>query len=368
MRLRNVKEWKMDTFTDISAQRPPIRIGIAGVGRSVLMNHLAAIRELPGLYTVTAVCDLIKERRDRVEKFYPELRPYRRYEDMLDDPEIDLVFIALPTVYHAKAALAALAKNKWTVVESPMAISHDQAMMLRAASIKARGKLYPCLPGFFAPEFRLARMAISDPRLGDVYEAFVRRQDYVRRDDWQSIKRCGGGAVWYEGPDAVQQAVALLGSPPGQLWSELKRIASLGDAEDTAHIVLKSRGDMTVYIDIGGGRLDRTLPAFEVRGSRGVFSVMPGATEGTIRAIDAGFKFSRRRSSVRTPPLADLHEELPVREWTLPLPDSEGAAVGFWKALHESVSKALPFAVSLDEAVESIRYLQVVRQASPFAK
>ena len=74
----------MDIFTDISAQRPPIRIGIAGAGRSVLMNHLEAICSLPGLYTVTAVCDLIKDRRDRVEKFYPELRPYRRYEDMLD--------------------------------------------------------------------------------------------------------------------------------------------------------------------------------------------------------------------------------------------------------------------------------------------
>ena len=358
----------MDVTTDISAERPPVRIGIAGAGRSVLFNHLQAINSLPGRFTVTAVCYLVKDRRERVEQLYPDVRPYRRYEDMLDDPEIDLVFIALPTVYHVKAALAALAKNKWTVLESPMAISHDQAMMLRAASIKARGKLYPCLPGFFAPEFRLTRQALTDSRLGDVYEAVVRRHDYVRRDDWQSIKRCGGGAVWYEGPDAVQQAVAMLDSPPGQLWSELKRIASLGDAEDTAHIVVKSRGEMTVYIDIGGGRLDLPLPAFEVHGSRGVFSVMPGAKEGVVRAIDPEFKFARRRSSVRTPPLADLHENLPIQEWKVSLPDDDSAFVGFWKAVHESVCKAQPFPVLLDEAVETIRYLQVVKQSSPFAK
>lgn len=358
----------MEINTDISARRPPVRIGIAGVGRSVLMNHLEAIHALPELYTVTAVCDLVKDRRDRVERLYPELKPYRRYEDMLDDPEIDLVFIALPTTFHVKAALAALAKNKWTVLESPIALSHEHAMVLRAASIKARGKLYPCLPGYFSPEFRLARMAAADERLGDVYEAVVRRQDYVRRDDWQSIKRCGGGAAWYDGPETVQQAVTLLGSQPGQLWSELKRIAALGDAEDTAHIALKGRGEMTVYIDIGGGRLDMPLPAFEVRGSRGVFSVMPGASTGTIRGIDPGYKFPRRRSSVRTPPLADLHEKIPVKEWTLTLPDGESAAMGYWKALHESVSRAIPFAVPLDDAVETIRYLQVVKQSSPFAK
>jgi len=353
---------------DISAGRPPLRIGIAGVGRSALFTHIEALHALPELYSVTAVCDLVKERRDRVEQLYPELRPYRRYEDMLDDPEIDVVFIAFPTIEHVKAALAALAKNKWVVVESPMALSHDQALMLRAASVKAHGKLYPCLPGFFAPDFRLARQALTDPRLGDIYEAVVRRQDYVRRDDWQSIKRCGGGAAWYEGPDAVQQAVALLDSPPAQLWSELKRIASLGDAEDTAHIVLKGRGEMTVYIDIAGGRLDVPKPSFEVYGSRGVFTVMPGAAQGIVRAVDPEFKFARRRSSVRTPPLADLHENIPVREWTVSLPDSESAAVGYWKALYGSVRTALPFPVSIDEAVETIRYLQVVKRASPFAK
>ena len=354
----------MDSITE----RPPVRVGIIGIGRTVLLNHLKAIQALTELYTVTAVCDLIKERRDRVERLYPNLHPYRRYEDMLDDPDIDLVFIALPTVHHVKVALASLAKRKWTVLESPLALSHEQALVLRAASLKVHGRLFPCLPGYFAPDFRLARMALGDSRLGDVYEAIIRRQDYVRRDDWQSVKRCGGGAVWYDGPNAVQQAVTLLGAPPGKLWSELKRVVSLGDAEDTAHIVIKGRNEMTVSVDICGARLARPRPSFEIYGSRGMFMVMPGASEGIIRAIDPAFKFKRRRSSVRTPPLVDLHEEFPVQEYPIRLPDTEDAAVGYWRALYESVRKAMPFPVPLDDAVETIRYLQLARQTSPFAK
>ena len=125
---------------------------------------------------------------------------------------------------------------------------------------------------------------------------------------------------------------------------------------------------MTVYVDVGGGRLDLPKPAFEIYGSRGAFSVMPGMTSGTIRAIDPEFKFARRRSSVRTPPGADLHETIPVKECAVTLPDAETAAVGYWKALYDSVRKALPFPVTLDEAVEVIRYLQVVKQTSPFVK
>ena len=358
----------METAADISSSRPPVRVGIVGAGRSVLLTHLAAFRALPKHYAVTAVCDLEKERRDQVAQFYPAVRPYRRIEDMLDDPEMDLVFIALPSRDHVACALSSLARGKWTVLESPIALSHEEATVLKAAAMKARGKLLPCLPGMFAPEFLLTRQVLSDARLGNVYEAVVRRQDYVRRDDWQSVMRCGGGAAWYEGPETVQQAVTLLGGVPVQLWGELKRVVSLGDAEDTLHMVLKGRGNMSVYIDVGGGRLDAQLPAFEVRGDRGVFSVMPGAREGKIRAIDPDFKFARRRCSVRTPPVADLHEEIPVKTYAVSWEGTDSAAVGFWRALHDSVCRAAPFVVPLEDAVETIRYLQVVKQASPFAK
>lgn len=358
----------METAADISSHRPPVRVGIVGAGRSVLLTHLSAFQALPELYTVSAVCDLEKERRDRVAQVYPAVRPYRRVEDMLDDPEMDLVFIALPSSEHVACALSSLARGKWTVLESPIALSHEQATLLKAASLKARGKLFPCLPGLFAPEFLLARQMLSDSRLGTIYEAVVRRQDYVRRDDWQSLKRCGGGATWYEGPEVVQQAVMLLGGAPVQLWGELKRVVSLGDAEDTLHLVLKGRGNMSVYIDVGGGRMDARLPAFEVRGDRGAFSVMPGALEGRIRAIDPDFKFARRRCSVRTPPVADMHEEIPVKDYAVSWAGTDSAAVGFWRALHDSVCRAAPFVVSLEDAVETVRYLQVVKQSSPFAK
>ena len=353
----------------IVPQRPPVRVGIVGLGRAALFQHFPALRALPELFQVVAVCDLMRERRDIVERDLPDVRTYRQVEDMLDDPEIDLVDVALPTSEHVSCALSSLRRGRWTLVEAPLATSHDDAKLLQAASVKARGKLFAYTPGLFAPDFRLAQTVLDDPRLGEVFEIRVRRQDFIRRDDWQSVKRCLGGCAWYEGQDALLQALALMRSQPAQLWSELKRLASLGDAEDFAHVVIKSRGDVTADIEINGGQLPPREPSFVIRGTRGSFSVAPGASDGVLRVVDPDFRFTRRRSSVRTPPLADMHEEIPVVDLPVALPaDAETGAQAFWKALYATVRTAAPFPVQLDDVAETVRYLQLVRQASPFAK
>ena len=123
---------------DLPPTRAPVRVGILGLGRAALGTHVPALAAMRELYTVVAVCDLIKERRVQVARLYPEVRPYRRCEDMLDDPEIDLVLVALPSGEHVPAALGALARGKWTVLESPIALTHDQALVLKAAAVKAR--------------------------------------------------------------------------------------------------------------------------------------------------------------------------------------------------------------------------------------
>ena len=362
----------MDTGTDSQngIHRPPLRIALVGLGRAALFNHLPALKQLPELYQITAVCDLLRERRAVVEKDYPKVHTYRRVEDMLDDPDIDLVDIALPTVDHQSSALESLNRGKYTVVETPLALTHDAATILKAASAKARGRLFAYTPGLFAPDFRLAQAALDNPSLGEIYEVRVRRQDYLRRDDWQSVKRCGGGATWYAGLEAVLQAVALMRAQPTQLWSELKRIAALGDAEDFAHIVLKSRSSVTADIEINGGHLAHLDPSFAVRGSRGTFTVAPNAEEGVYHVIDPNFRFPRRRSSVRTPPLDDMHEDLKIVDMpaTLPATAEKSGPVAFWRALYATIRTAEPFPISLDDVVEAIRYLQLVKQASPFAK
>ncbi|MBR1871483.1 MAG: Gfo/Idh/MocA family oxidoreductase [Kiritimatiellae bacterium] len=360
----------MATSADLAGARGPVRLGILGAGRAVRGYHIPAIQALPELFAITAVCDVLKDRRDTLGGIYPDAQLYRRERDIFDDPNVDVVLVATPSSNHEEHIRAALAQNKWVVAESPVAMSYEGAQLLKAAAQRARGRLLPVVRGLFEPEFLLAKRVRGDKRLGEIYSVAVRRSDYLRRDDWQSVQRCGGGAAWYAAPDALAQTIALIGAPPVNLWSDLKRIAATGDAEDFVQMRLKTRDGLTGGIDINGGRIPPFPPQIEIAGAKGEFFAEAGATEGTLRIIDPKTNFPRRRASVRTPDLGDRHEKFEVLDVPVALDAEDMEDVGaqaFWKAVYMTVARAAEFPVSLDDTVEIIRYLQIAKKSSPFA-
>ena len=357
-------------MTSFKYQRPPLRVGLMGLGRTMFAEHYPIFREHSGLFRVVAACDTVKARRDLVEQDYPNCHMFRRFSEMLDTEELDLVVIATCTNDHVKHAIMSLRRGRWTLLETPMALTTDEAQILRGQALKSKNRLVVIQRGVFEPDFLLARQMMTDPRLGTIYQIRVRREDYVRRDDWQCVKRLGGGAAYYAMPDLIVQALRLLPTPPVQMWSELKRLASLGDAEDYARVCLKTRDMISADVEFNGGCLPSERgPSFEIRGSRGVFKVLPGATEGTLTMISPKFAFPRRRSSVRTPEFRDLHEEFPVQTVGVTLP--RGSLYGraaFWRHVYDAVRTAAPLPFLLDESIEAVKFAHLMKKTSPFGR
>ena len=350
--------------------RPPVRVALMGLGRSMFTDHYPVFKAHPALFNVVAACDLLKERRDIIAKDFPDCRMFRRFTDMLDERDIDVVDIATCSVDHVKHALMSLERGFWTLLETPIALTVDDAQVLRGAAQKAKNRLLALQRGLFSPDFLLARKEMSDTRLGDIYEVRVRREDFIRRDDWQAVKRLGGGAAYYAMTDLILQTLKLLPLPPIQMWSELRRVASLGDAEDCAHVNLKTRGIISADIEFNGGVLPEDRgPSFVIRGTRGTFKVQPGASEGTLTVIDPDFSFPRRRSSVRTPELVDMHENVPVKTFRVEL--EKGTLHGpsaFWKHLYDTVRTAAPFPLALEDSLEAVKFAHLMKKTSPFGK
>ena len=354
----------------IEYQRPPIRVALMGLGRAMFSTHYPIFKAHPALFKIVCACDLVKERRDMVAKDFPDCRMFRQFADMLDERDIDIVDIATCSADHVDHALMSLEKGFWTLLESPMALTLDDAQRLRGAAAKAKNHLLVLQRGMFAPDFLLARQMVNDPRLGEIHQIRIRKEDYIRRDDWQTVKRLGGGASYYQMTDLVMQALKLLPTPPIQMWSELKRIASLGDAEDYAHINLKTRTQISADIEFNGGVLEADrAPSFVIRAERGTFRVKQGATTGTLRVIDPDFKFPRRRSSVRVPEIVDMHETFPVKEFEVSLP--KGTLYGpsaFWRHVYDTVRTAAPFPLQLEDSIEAVKFAHLMKKTSPFGK
>ncbi|MGF1451767.1 MAG: Gfo/Idh/MocA family protein [Opitutales bacterium] len=83
-----------------------LHVGIVGLGRVAVHEHLPAIRRAGG--EVTAVADLVPEVSARVAKEHRVARAYESHEALVADPEVDVVAIRTQAEAHKTIALDAL--------------------------------------------------------------------------------------------------------------------------------------------------------------------------------------------------------------------------------------------------------------------
>src|SRR5262245_48033100 len=141
-----------------------VRIGIVGLGFMGMIHYLAA-RKLKDA-RVTAVCSrdpkkLAGDWRGIRGNFGPpgeqmdlsKVKKYRDLNDLLADPDVDLIDVCNPTHLHAPTAVAALRAGKHVLVEKAIALEPKDADLMVRTAAKA-GKLLMVahvLP--FFPEF-----------------------------------------------------------------------------------------------------------------------------------------------------------------------------------------------------------------------
>src|SRR5262249_49841241 len=107
-----------------------VRLGVIGCGPITLNAHADAIVKASHIQ-LAAVAD-----RDEVllagmmERLRP-VRTYREGEELLNDPRIDLVLIAVHDRFHVPLVKKALAAGKHVLVEKPLGVSVEECEQLR---------------------------------------------------------------------------------------------------------------------------------------------------------------------------------------------------------------------------------------------
>jgi predicted dehydrogenase len=207
-----------------------IRIGIVGVGFMGMIHYLAA-RKASGAQ-VTALCSrdakkLAGDWRGVRGNFGPPgeqmdlgaVKRYPRFEDMLADPDIDLIDVCSPTHLHADMALASLKAGKHVLVEKAIALDPEQAdaMLRTAADAKRLLMVAHVLP--FVPEFAFAATAVRAGKYGKLLGAHFKR--VISRPDWSAdigdAAKTGGPAVDLHIHDT--HFIGLIAGVPAQVFS-----------------------------------------------------------------------------------------------------------------------------------------------------
>ncbi len=185
-----------------------VRIGIVGIGFMGMIHYLAA-QKLKGA-RVTALCSrdpkkLAGDWRSIRGNFGPpgqmmdlsRINKYADLDQLLADPDVDLIDVCNPTHLHAPTALAALRAGKHVLVEKAVALTPKEAdAMLRAAQEAGKLLMVAHVLPFF-PEFAFAADAIRGGAYGRLLGAHFKR--VISRPDWSAdigdARKTGGPAI-----------------------------------------------------------------------------------------------------------------------------------------------------------------------------
>lgn len=146
----------------------PVRIGHIGIGTrgGTLMRYTGSIDACK----VVAVCDVYQPHvRKAVElSNNPEVKTYAKYQDLLNDPQVEAVVIASPDHWHEKMLLDAIDAGKDVYCEKGWTVSVASAKRMRDA-IKQSGAIMQLgHQGRQLPSADVARQMILDGALGEV--------------------------------------------------------------------------------------------------------------------------------------------------------------------------------------------------------
>lgn len=233
--------------TGTLAGRQPLRVGIAGLGRSGWNIHAKTIGGMPDAFTVHAVADPSTARRREAERDLDAVA-YADFEGLIRDPLVDVVVVASPNRMHANQACDAMLAGKHVVCEKPMALCVRDADRMIDVSEQTGRLLAPFQNRRYEPHFLKVKEVIDSGVLGRIIQVRIEWSFFTRRWDWQTLKDLGGGSLNNHCAHLLDHAMQLFGTGEPKVFADLKRSLTLGDADDHAKIILY--GDDAPTIDI----------------------------------------------------------------------------------------------------------------------
>jgi predicted dehydrogenase len=140
-------------------------------------------------------------------------RAYGSYEDLVADPDVDVVYIATPHPAHLACARLALEAGKHTLIEKPLALNAAEATEI-AELATGRGLFCAeALWTFFLPKFDILRQILDSGVLGEIHTVLAEYGEHFTAEHRIMRPDLAGGPLLDLGTYPVSFAVWVLGAP-----------------------------------------------------------------------------------------------------------------------------------------------------------
>ncbi len=214
------------------------KAGMVGCGGIAHGKHLPAIAKIEEI-ELTAFCDIIRERAEEAAGKYGAegARVYTDYKEMIDNEELDAVYVLTPNKSHSPISVYALEHDCHVMCEKPMAKTYDDAKKMLEAS-KRTGKILTIgYQNRFRPDSLYLKKACEAGELGDIYYAkahAVRRRAVPTWGVFLNEEEQGGGPLIDIGTHALDLTLWMMDNykPKSVKGAVFKK---LGDQTETGN-------------------------------------------------------------------------------------------------------------------------------------
>lgn len=249
-----------------------LHFGIIGAG------GIADRRTLPAMLLaenaeITAVMEIAPDMSEALRKKYGAKRAYTDAAALLDDPEVEAVYIASPVVFHAAQAKMAADRGKHILIEKPVAMTaaegEDVVSYCAAKGVKIAA-------GFmmrFGSHIMSMKEAVAAGKIGQVVSAYTQFTAWVpaTSGNWRlSRKKSGGGALMDMGVHCIDLLEYVMGSRITHVASFDDTVAFDYDVEDSSTALFRMENGAQCVVQTNFNIPDEAaLWRFELFGTKG---------------------------------------------------------------------------------------------------
>lgn len=189
------------------------KAGFAIIGLGVRAElHAQVIERCPDAALV-AVCSRTLDKAKEFSSRHGFCKVYDEVEYLLEDGDVDIVVITTPSGLHFHPASLAIKNGQHVIVECPLELSEEKALLIHDLS-EEEGVYLECIyPDRFSYSTELIRDAISNGELGKIISFDYKIKDtntdvYLQASPWRLDPHLSGGRIFL--PSNIQAIDKLL--------------------------------------------------------------------------------------------------------------------------------------------------------------
>ena len=221
------------------------RWGIMGAGK-IADKFCTALMATEGAEVYAVASRDMDKAKDYAAR-YNAVATYNNYEDLVNDQNVDIIYIATPHSFHYEQTLLCLQHNKPVLCEKPMSLSTKQTTEMIAAAAEKKlflmeGMWTACMPFMEKILSLIKEDAIGQPQYIHADFGFTAPFDPAGR---LFKKALGGGSVLDVGIYPIFLATIIFGKP--SLIQSVSKLTTTG-VDEYANMVLQYPGGQTAHL------------------------------------------------------------------------------------------------------------------------